>query len=171
MIRPTARTAAGSKQSGKLQGGLLAQGDEVYGLAPGSPFLSTAGCRHLADYARQHLGCIFPADEVEALESLVDEVERVAAIGKDPVSLGRKEEIRQCGGRGASGDGGQHSTFGGIAMPPGHPAPQPALEGGEVGPACQRRTLSARGCTVAISSDTPRPVKQSEVCFLLRNKG
>jgi hypothetical protein len=35
----------------------------------------------LADDARQHIGGMLPADDVKTLESLVDEIEGVAAIG------------------------------------------------------------------------------------------
>ena len=114
---------------------------------------------------------MLPADEVQTLEGLVDEIERVSAIGVGAVRLGRKEEIRECSRRGAARNGGQHGTFGRIPVPHGHPAPQPAFEGGRVGPTCQRRALPARGCTVAIRSDAPHPVKQSKVRLLLRQEG
>ena len=155
---------------GQLQAGPLAQSDEVDGLAPRCPFLSTPSCRHLADHARQHIGRMLPADDVETLESLVDEIERVPAIGVGAVRLGRKEEICECSRRGAAHNGRQHGSFGRIPVPHGHPAPQPALEGGEVGPTCQRRALPAWGCTVAIRSHAPRPVKQSKVRLLLRQE-
>ena len=149
----------------------MAQGDQIDRLAPCRPFLGTAGFRHLADYARQHVGRMLPADEVETLEGLVDEVERVSAIGIGAVGLGRKEQIGECRRRGAAGDGGQHGAFGRLPMPHGHPAPQPALEGREVGPARQRCALAARCCTVAIRSDAPRAVKQSKVRLLFRQEG
>src|ERR1700740_2124456 len=101
---------------------------------------------------------MLPTDEVETFESLVDEIERVSAIGIGAVGLGCKEEIGERARRGATNSGGQHGTFGRIPMPHGHPTPQPALEGGEVGLTCQRRKLSARGRTLAIRSYAPRPV-------------
>ena len=88
---------------------------------------------------------MFPADDVETFESLVDEIERVPAIRVGAVRLGREEEIREYSRRGAARNGGQHGTFGRIPVPHGHPAPQPAFECGEVGLTCQRRALSARG--------------------------
>ena len=69
----------------------IAQSNQIDRLAPRRPFLGAAGCRHLADYARQDIGRMFPTDQVEALERLVDEIERVPAIGKDTVGLCRKQ--------------------------------------------------------------------------------
>ena len=65
----------------------------------------------------------------------------------------------------------QHGSFGSIPVPHGRPAPQPALQGGEVGSTCQRRARSAWSCTVAIRSHAPRSMKQSEVRLFLRQKG
>ena len=48
---------------------------------------------------------MLPADEVETLEGLVDEIERVSAIGVGAVRLGRKEEIREYSRRGATRNG------------------------------------------------------------------
>jgi hypothetical protein len=45
---------------------------------------------HLADDRGQHIGRVLPTDEVEALECFVDEVERVSAISKDAIGLGRE---------------------------------------------------------------------------------
>jgi hypothetical protein len=39
---------------------------------------------------------MFPADDVEALESLIDQIELVSAIGVNPICLGGKEEICEC---------------------------------------------------------------------------
>ena len=86
---------AGRKEVRQLRARPLAQSDEVDGLAPRCPLLSTASCRHLANHARQHIGRTFPADDVQALESLVDEIERVPAIGIGAVGPGGKEEIRE----------------------------------------------------------------------------
>ena len=82
MIRPTARIASAGDESGQLEGGVLAQRDEIDRLAPRCRFLSAPGCRYLADYARQYIGRMLPADEVKTLERLVDEIERVSAIVK-----------------------------------------------------------------------------------------
>jgi hypothetical protein len=52
--------------------------------------LRTPSRRHLADHARQHIGRIFPADDVNTFESLVDEIERLSAIGVGAIRLGSK---------------------------------------------------------------------------------
>ena len=106
MIRPTARIASAGDESGQLQSGVLAQRDEIDGLAPRCRFLSAPGCRHLADYARQYIGRMLPADEVKTLERLVDEIERVSAIGVGTIRLDRKEEVREAGRRSAASNGG-----------------------------------------------------------------
>jgi hypothetical protein len=67
---------------------------EVDGLAPRCPFLSAPSCRHLADHAGQHIGRRLPADDVKTLESLIDEIERVPAIGEGAVRLsGRERDV------------------------------------------------------------------------------
>src|SRR6266404_628231 len=73
VIRPIAGFAGGGEESGQVQRSLLAQSDEIDGLAPSRPFLSPPSCRQLADHARQHIGRVLPADEAETLEGLVDE--------------------------------------------------------------------------------------------------
>src|SRR5262249_37895549 len=75
VIRPALRCVTGCEGGGQFETGSLAQSDEVDGLAPRCPFLSTASGHHLAYHARQHVGCVLPADDVKALESLIDEVE------------------------------------------------------------------------------------------------
>ena len=170
MIRPTAHTAVDGEEPRQFTRGLLAQSDEIDRLAPCCSFLCTAGCRHLANHARQHVGGMLPADQIETLERLVDEIKRMSAIGVDAIGLGRKKQIGECGRRGAAFNSSQYGTLGRIAMPHGDPAPQPALEGGEVGPACQRRAIAAWGRTVAIRSDATRPVKQSEVRVFFREE-
>jgi len=95
VIRPTARFA-GDEEPRQLQRGLLAQSDQIDRLAPHRPLFGAARRRHLADDTRQHAGGMLPADDVETLESLVDEIQRVSATGIDTVRLGREQEIREC---------------------------------------------------------------------------
>jgi len=45
----------------------------------------------LVDDAGQQIGGVFPSDQVETLEALVDEIKRVSVIGIDTVGLGRGE--------------------------------------------------------------------------------
>jgi Activator of Hsp90 ATPase homolog 1-like protein len=94
VIRPIVGIAAGGPESGQVPGGLLAQSDEIDGLAPRCPFLSTPSCRHSADHARQHIGRVLPADEVIEGENLeVDPPRRLvqsfrALWGEDVKSQG-----------------------------------------------------------------------------------
>ena len=168
MIRPPAGSAAGREEARQLARGVVAQGDQIDRLAPGGRFLGAAGLRHLADDARQHVGRMLPADHVETLERLVDEVERVPAIRVGAVRLGREQQVRELGRRCAARNRGQHGALGRLAMAHRHPAPQPALQRGEVGPARERRALPARRRTVAVLGHAPRAVKQRELRFLAR---
>src|SRR4051794_11707720 len=93
VIRPVSGIVASREKVGQFQAGPLAQRDQVDGLAPRRALLGTPSCRHLPDYAGQYIGRMFPADDVETFESLVDEIERVPAIGIGAVRLGREEEI------------------------------------------------------------------------------
>jgi hypothetical protein len=77
----------------------------------------------LADHRWQHIGCVLPTDEVEALECFVDEVERVSAIGKDAICLGREEQVRQGRGPSTYRDGGKCCSLGCLAMTDGRPTP------------------------------------------------
>jgi hypothetical protein len=70
-----------------LRGGPLGQRNEVYRLAPFRRLINTSRGHHLADDKGQQVGGVLPADEVEALERFVYEVERVSAICKDAVGL------------------------------------------------------------------------------------
>jgi hypothetical protein len=45
----------------------------------------------LVDDAGQQIGGVFPSEQVETLEALVDEIKRVSVIGIDTVGLGRGE--------------------------------------------------------------------------------
>src|SRR6516162_2387406 len=171
VIRPIAGLVPGREAVRQLEAGPLAQGDEVDRLAPRGAFLSTPSCSHLTDHARQHIGCMLPADDIETLESLVDEIERVAAIRVSAVGLGGKEKICECSRRGAANNGRQHGSFGCIPVTHGHPAPQPTLQGGEIGLTCEWLALPAWRRTIAIRSHPPRSVEQSKLRLLLREEG
>jgi hypothetical protein len=114
---------------------------------------------------------VLPTNEVKTLESFVDEIEGMSAIGKDTVGLGREQQIRQgCRSR-AHGDGGQHCTLGCLAMPHGAPTPQPALERARIGSAGKSCALPARCRTVTIGRDPTYTVEQRQVGVLLRQDG
>ena len=73
-----------------------------------------------------------PADEVEALEGLVDEVERMSAVGEDAIGFGGEQQVGQSRRRRASGDRGQNGALGCVAVADGGPAPQPTLQRGMI---------------------------------------
>ena len=62
-------------------------------MTPRGRFLSAACGHHLAHHGRQHVASLLPADEIEALEGLVDEVERMSAAGKGAIGLGVEQEV------------------------------------------------------------------------------
>ena len=171
VIRPIADLIAGREEVRQLEAGPLAQGDQVDRLAPRCAFLSTPSCSHLTDHARQHIGCMLPADDIETLESLVDEIERVAAIRVSAVGLSGKKKICECSRGGAANNGRQHRSFRRIPVTHGHPASQPTLQGSKIGLACERLAPPAWRRTVAIRCHAPRTVKQSQVGFLFRQQG
>ena len=136
-------------------------------MAPRRRFVCSSRRHHLADHARQHGSGVLPADQVEALASLVDEVERVSAVGEDAVRRRREQQARERGRRGAVRDGGEQRALGGFAMAHGAPVPQPALEGREVGPARERGALPARRLAIAVRGDAPGAVEQREIGLLV----
>jgi hypothetical protein len=74
--------AASREQFRQLAGRFVTQRNKVKRLAPGSRFLGALCRHHLADDRRQQSRRMLPADQVEALERLVDEVERVSGVGE-----------------------------------------------------------------------------------------
>ena len=114
---------------------------------------------------------MLPADEVEALERLVDEIERMSAVGERPLGLGRQKRLRECSGREAFRDRRQQRALGCLAMTHFRPAPQPALERGRVGPASERRAFPPRRLAVAIRRHAARPMEQGEMDILLAQHG
>lgn len=162
MVRPPARAAADRDETKQFTNSALAQGVEVNGLAPRCRFLGTARFGHLADDGRQHLGRILPADEIETLERLVDEVERVTAVRVYAVRLGRKQQICQFSWRGATSNGCQNDAFSRLAMGYRHPPTQPALQSGEFDPARQRRPFAAGRCAVhSLGDDEAKVVRET----------
>ena len=68
-------------------------------------------------------GRVLPTVEVKALECFVDEVERVSAISKDTIGLGREQQVCQGRGPSAHRDGGKCCSLGCLAMTDGRPTP------------------------------------------------
>jgi hypothetical protein len=82
VVAPRPVAAPGGEQSGELGAGPLEQGHEIDRLSPGGGLVAPACRDHLAHDGGQHQSRVLKADQIEALERLVDEIERVAAVGK-----------------------------------------------------------------------------------------
>jgi len=59
---------------------------------------------------------VLPADQVEAFKRLVDEVERVSAVGEGPLRLRRKKGVGERGRRKPGVDGGEEGALGRLAV-------------------------------------------------------
>ena len=149
----------------------MAQRDEIYGLSPRGRLLGAARGNHLTNNGRQHGGSVLPADEVEALERLVDKVERMSAVGKGAVGLGRQQEAGEFARGTSARNGRQHGTLGSFTMAHSRPTPQPALKRGKIGPARKRRTLLARRLPLAVIRHASGAVEEGEIGLLLREQG
>jgi hypothetical protein len=110
------RAAAFGEKLLQLARCLVAKRDKIDRLAPLGRFLCPAGRHHLTDDSRQQRGSILPANQVEALERLVDEVEGVSAVGKGPLGLGGEQGVGECSGRKTGGDPRQQGALGRLAM-------------------------------------------------------
>jgi hypothetical protein len=159
VVRPTTLAAASSEQLRQLAGCFVTQRNEINRLTPRGRFLGATGRHHLADDSRQHGRRELPADQVEALERLVDEVERVPGIGEHALGLSREQSIGQHGRRDTGCDGREQGALDRLAMAHMRPTPQPTLERGRVRSASQRRTLAPRSLAVAVRRHAARAVE------------
>ena len=149
VVRPALRAGAGGEQLRQLPRRFIAERNEIDGLAPRCRFFGATGGDHLADNRRQHRRCVLPSDEVEALERLVDEVERMAGIGIGPRGRGREQCVCKGGRQKTGGNSREQGAFARFAMAHVRPPPQPALERDCIWPASQRRPFSPRRFPVA----------------------
>ena len=168
MIRPAPPAATGREQVRQFRRRRVAQGDEINRLTPSGRFLGAARGDHLADHGRQHGGSVLPTNQVETLEGLVDEVERVSGVGEGAIRLSREQKVGEDGRRGTSRDGREHGALGRLPMAYGRPTPQPALEGGKIRRTRERRTLPARRFPFAVGRHAAGAVEQGEIILLLR---
>src|SRR5271165_4085675 len=145
--------------------------DKIDRLAPFGRFLGAPGRRHLADDGWQHRGSIPPADNVQALERLVDEVERVSAVGEGPLGHGGEQGVGERSARKTGGDPGEQGALGRLAVANLCPTPEPAFERGLFRPAFEGRALPPRWLPVAVRRHTARPVEQGEIGFVLGQSG
>src|SRR5688500_16375471 len=111
---------------------------------------------------------MLPANQVEAFASLVDEVERMSAVGEGAVRRNREQKVRERSRRGAAFHCGEQSAFASLAMSYGAPVPEPTLERREVGPARERRALPAWRLAVAVGRDATRTIEQRQIGLFLR---
>jgi len=152
---PTSHASRVRQRTGpRVRWCFLTQRNKVNGLAPGRRFLGATGRYHLTDDSRQQSRRVLPADQVEALECLVDEVERVPGVGERPLGLGRKQGIGQHSRRGTGRNRREQSALGRLAMAHVCPSPQPAPERGRIRPASKRRTFPPRRLAVAVRRHT-----------------
>ena len=171
MIRPAARAAACREHRRQLARRFVTERDKIDRLSPFGRFLRAPGRRHLADDGRQYGGSMLPADQVQAFERLVDEVERVPVVGEGPLGRGGEQGVGERSRRKTLGDRREQGTLGRLAMANLCPAPQPALEGGRFRPASERRTFPPRRLPVAVRRHTARPVEKGEIGFVLGQSG
>src|SRR5918997_4598995 len=111
---------------------------------------------------------MLPADQVEAFASLIDEVERMSAVGESAVSRDREQKVGERSRRGAAGYGGEQSAFASLAMSYGAPVPEPTVERREIGPTRERRPLSTWRLAVAVGGDATRTIEQRQIDLFLR---
>src|SRR5215469_1228145 len=152
----------------QLTGCFRAQRNKINRLPPGRRFLGAAGGHHLSDNRREHSGRVLPADHVEALEGLVDEVERMSGIGKYPLSLGCEQDIGEYGRRETSRNRREQSALGRLAMAHFRPALKPALERGRIRPASEWCAFPSRRLAVTVRSYSARAVEQCQIGLFLR---
>src|SRR5262245_7425534 len=167
MVRPALPRRAGSEHVGQLASCFLTERHKISGLAPRSRFFGAAGCHHLSDDGRQYSRRMFPANQVKALERLVDEVERVSGVGEYPFSLSREQDVSEHGRRETGCNRRKHGALGRIAMTNDGPTLQPALERSRIRPTFERRTFPPRRLAIAVRRHAARPVEQGKICFLL----
>ena len=135
-------------------------------MAPCGRFVRASGRHQRRDDAGQHGVRMLPADQIEALAGLTDEVERMTAVGEDPVGRGGVEQPREHSRRRTGRDRRQQRALRALAMAHGNPVSQPALERRRIRPARQRRAAAVRRFAVAVRCDSPAAVEQREVRFL-----
>ena len=111
------------------------------------------------------------ADQVQAFERLVDEIERVPAVGEGPLGLGGEQGVGERSGRQTLGDRREQGTLGRLAMANPCPALQPAPQGSRFRPASERRTFSPRRLPVAVRRHVARPAKKGEIGFAVGQSG
>jgi hypothetical protein len=104
MIRPANRAMAFREPRRQSASLFVTKRDKIDRLSPFNRFLGAPGGRHLADDGRQQRGSMPPANQLEAFERIVDEVERVSTVGEGPLGLGDEQGICERSGQKTLGD-------------------------------------------------------------------
>src|SRR5262245_14263469 len=114
---------------------------------------------------------MLPADEIKALERLVDEVKRVSGVGERPLGFGRKQGIGEHSWRATRCNRREQGALGCLAMPHVCPPSQPALERGRIRLARKRCTFPPRCLAVAVLRHAARAMEQGKIRFLVWKRG
>ena len=99
--------------------------NEIDRMAPGGRLLRASGAREMLDHRGQYSGCVRPADQIQELEGLVDEVQCVAAVGKHAVGGGGEQHLGEGGGSQPSRDARENGSLDRIAVTHCSPMAQP----------------------------------------------
>ena len=111
---------------------------------------------------------MLPADQVEAFESLVDEIEQMPAIGIDAIRRGRDQKVGQGRRRRPGGNRREEGALGRLPVPHPGPMPQPPLEHGQIGLTGEGSTIPPRRLALTVRGHPAGAMEQGEVSFLLR---
>jgi hypothetical protein len=103
---------------------------------------------------------VLPTDQVEALERLVDEVERMSGVGERSLGLSCEQGIGQYSWRETSRNRREQGSLGRLAVAHICPTLQPGLEHGWLRPARKRLTFPPRRLAVAVRRHATRAVEQ-----------
>src|SRR5947209_10919765 len=95
---------------------MLEEGDEVDRVAPGVCLLHPLGGGELRRKRGEYRLGSLPAGDVERLERLVDEVERVPAVEVAVIGSGREEHVSQLARRCADANSRNECTFGTLGV-------------------------------------------------------
>ena len=112
------------------------------------------------------------ADQINALECLVEEVERVPPVRERPVGDRAQHDVGELREVGPLRDRSQEGALGGIPVTHLGPLPEPAAEHIERdGCAVQRVAFAPRRGAGAVGGDAPDAVEQREVSLAIRQLG
>ena len=146
-VRPIPATGAFPERPRQLGASARHERDEIDRMAPGVALVGAACAHQLVHHRRQDRGGVLAADQADALERLVDEIQRVAAVGERPIGRRAQHEV---GDRGEVllRDHREQGALGGIPVPHLDPLPEPSPQRRRA-PWPGRATARARGAAPA----------------------